>query len=120
MARAAWEGIAWRTAEIVEAIGAFQEVDGLRVDGGLTREPLLARLQADTIGRPVRVQHADSTAIGAGGLAAVGSGHLASVEAIAALVEPGAAFEPSIAEDERLGQLARWRSFVEAAGSLPA
>ena len=39
VARAALEGIAWRVADVVEAIRESVEVDSLRVDGGLTNEP---------------------------------------------------------------------------------
>ncbi len=120
VARAAWEGIAWRTAEIVEAIAALQPVDGLRVDGGLTREPLLAGIQADATGLPVSPLHADSTAIGAGALAAVGAGSIGSVEQIAGLVHPGDPVEPSTTVAERNAGMARWRAFVEAAATLPA
>ena len=119
VARAAWEAIAWRTAEIVEAIATFQDVEGLRIDGGLTREPLLAQLQADAIGRPVQPLSADSTAIGAGALAAVGAGHLGSVGEIAALVKPGAPVAPGLDAVERANRMARWRAFVEAAAALP-
>ena len=44
----------------------------LRVDGGLTREPLLLQLQADFGGTPVERGAVDATATGAAALAAVG------------------------------------------------
>ena len=53
VARAALEGIAWRVADIVAAIRESVDVDALRVDGGLTNEPLMLELQADAIGAPV-------------------------------------------------------------------
>ena len=118
VARAAWEGIAWRTAEIVEAIASFQEVDALRIDGGLTREPLLADLQAGAIGRPVERLSADSTAIGIGALAAVGAGEIGSVAGIAALIGTEGDVQPPPGLDRDEG-LARWRAFVEACAALP-
>ena len=118
LARAAWEGIAWRTAEIVEAIAGFQAVDGLRIDGGLTREPLLAHLQADAIGLPVRRLSADSTAIGIGALAAVSAGAIGSIGEIAGLVASEDPVEPA-QNGHREAELENWRRFVEAAGSLP-
>ena len=54
VARAALEGIAWRVADIVAAIRETVDVDVLRVDGGLTNEPLMLELQADTTARPWR------------------------------------------------------------------
>jgi len=118
IARAAFEGIAWRVADIVEAIESLQPVGSLRVDGGLTREPLLARLQADAIGRPVKPVTADSTAIGVAGLAAVGSGTLDSVEAIGALVTTDGEVAPQLEDRARAAERERRRRFTEAAGSL--
>ena len=45
IARAALEGIAWRVADVVETIREEGPVEVLRVDGGLTRDPLLLQLQ---------------------------------------------------------------------------
>ena len=61
VARAALEGIAWRVADIVAAIRETVEVEVLRVDGGLTNEPLMLQLQADAIGAPVEAAGADAT-----------------------------------------------------------
>ena len=69
IARAALEGIAWRVADVVAAMRDTVEVASLRVDGGLTNEPLLLQLQADTIGAPVEAAGADATVLGAAVLA---------------------------------------------------
>lgn len=118
IARAAFEGIAWRVADIVEAIESLQPVGSLRVDGGLTREPLLARLQADAIGRPVEPVTADSTAIGVAGLAAVGSGLIESVEAIGSLTATGETVAPELGDEARIAERERRRRFTEAAWEL--
>src|SRR5215218_7801351 len=78
VARAALEGIAWRVADVVAAIRESVEVGALRVDGGVTNEPLMLQLQADAIGAPVEAGGADATVAGAAALAAVGSGVLGS------------------------------------------
>ena len=44
------------------------------MDGGLTNEPLLLQLQADTIGVRVDAAGADATVLGAAALGAVGAG----------------------------------------------
>ena len=75
VARAALEGIAWRVADVVAAMREGVDVRSLRVDGGLTNEPLLLQLQADAIGVPVEAAGADATVLGAAVLAAVGLGH---------------------------------------------
>ena len=74
VARAALEGIAWRVADIVEVVRDTVGVEELRVDGGLTNEPLMLQLQADAIGAPVVAGGADATALGAALLAGVGAG----------------------------------------------
>ena len=79
VARAALEGITWRVADVVAAIRETVDVAGLRVDGGLTNEPLVLQLQADAIGVPVEAAGADATVLGAAALAAVGSGVIASL-----------------------------------------
>ena len=47
IARAALEGISWRVADVVAAMKETSPVETLRVDGGLTNEPLLLEMQAD-------------------------------------------------------------------------
>ena len=54
VARAALEGIAWRVADIVAAIRETVEVAILRVDGGLTNEPLLLAAPGGRDRRPGR------------------------------------------------------------------
>ena len=74
VARAALEGIAWRVADVVAAIKETSPVETLRVDGGLTNEPLLLQLQADMIGAPVEAAGADATVLGAAALGGSGRG----------------------------------------------
>ncbi len=83
VARAALEGIAWRVADVVAAIRETAPVETLRVDGGLTNEPLLLQLQADSIGAPVEAAGADATVLGAAALAAVGAGVIGSLTRLA-------------------------------------
>jgi glycerol kinase len=65
VARAALEGIAWRVANVFEAVKERIDVQAPRVDGGLTNDPLLVSLQADAIGVPVEQVTADATSLGA-------------------------------------------------------
>ena len=117
-ARAALEGIAWRVADIVEAIRETVAVDSLRVDGGLTNEPLMLELQADAIGARVEAAGADATVLGAAALAAVGSGTIGSLGRLAG-------GRPSTARSNRGRDTAwraakhvRWREFVQATAAL--
>jgi glycerol kinase len=118
VARAALEAIAWRVADVLETVGAQVAVESLRVDGGLTREPLLLQLQADATGVPVEPMQADATVQGAALLAAVGAGVLPSLAEGAALVSPGARVEPARDAAWREREHARWKRFVELAARL--
>jgi glycerol kinase len=118
VARAALEGIAWRVADVVGVVRDAVAVEALRVDGGLTNEPILLQLQADAIGVPVEQGLADATAAGAAALAAVGAGLLGSVADIADLVPVTARVEPLQDGDWREREHAAWRQFVQLALDL--
>jgi glycerol kinase len=118
VARAALEGIAWRVADVVEAIRETVEVDALRVDGGLTNEPLMLQLQADAIGAPIEAGGADATVAGAAALAAVGSGVIGSLEEAAELLPVDRRVEPRRDDAWRAAEHERWRAFVPAAAEL--
>jgi glycerol kinase len=118
VARAALEGIAWRVADVVAAIRETVDVRALRVDGGLTNEPLMLELQADAIGAPVEAGGADATVAGAAALAAVGAGVLGSLTEAAELLPVDRRVEPCRAEAWRVAEHDRWRAFVERAAEL--
>ena len=118
LARAALEGIAWRVADIVAAIRETVEVKALRVDGGLTNEPLLLQLQADAIGAPVEAAGADATVLGAAALAAVGAGVIGTLPEAAELLPADRRVEPERIEDWRTAEHERWRAFVTASAAL--
>ncbi len=120
VARAALDGIVWRVADVVAAIREHTAVDVLRIDGGLTREPLLAHLLADATGATVQVGDADATVAGAAALAGVGAGVFESIEAAVELLPAGRVVAPRTAASERAEAHAAWRAFVEAASRLEA
>jgi glycerol kinase len=118
VARAALEGIAWRVADVVAAIRETVDVRTLRVDGGVTNEPLMLELQADAIGAPVEAAGADATVAGAAALAAVGAGVLDSLAAAAELLPVDRRVEPRRDEAWRRAEHERWRAFVARAADL--
>ncbi len=118
VARAALEGIAWRVADVVAAIRESVDVNDLRVDGGVTNEPLMLELQADAIGAPVEAGGADATVAGAAALGAVGAGVLASLAEAAELLPIDRRVEPQRDDAWRTAEHERWRSFVAAAAEL--
>jgi glycerol kinase len=118
VARAALEGIAWRVADVVAAMRESTEVDSLRVDGGLTNEPLLLQLQADTIGVRVDAAGADATVVGAAALGAVGAGVIPSLAEAAELLPVDRSVEPQQDDNWRTREHERWKAFVLAAAEL--
>lgn len=118
LARAALEGVAWRVADIVGAVSETVPVDALRVDGGLTNEPLLLQLQADAIGVPVDAAGADATVAGIAGLAAVGAGLLGSVAELAPLLPADRRVAPAVDDATRTAAHDAWQAFVRRASAL--
>ena len=118
IARAALEGIAWRVADVVAAMRDTVEVASLRVDGGLTNEPLLLQLQADTIGAPVEAAGADATVLGSAVLAGVGAGVFDSLEEAAELLPIDRTVEPQRDDAWRSSEHEAWKAFVQAAAAL--
>lgn len=115
ISRAALDGIAHRTCDVVEAmlpaLGAPPAA--LRVDGGLTSNGYLMERQADLLGLPVEVAAAaESTALGIAGLAGIGAGLLEADE-IAAANPTARRYEPRLPASERAAERAAWRRFVE-------
>jgi glycerol kinase len=118
VARAALEGIAWRVADVVEAVRASVPVEVLRVDGGLTRDATLLALQADAAGVSVQRGAVDATAAGAAALAAVGAGVWDSTLEIADRIPSGEIVEPRRDASWRTAEHGRWKAFVELAAAL--
>ena len=118
VARAALEAIAWRVADILAVVSEHAEPETLRVDGGLTRDPLLLQLQADASGVPVEPGAIDATAAGAAALAAVGAGVWSSTREIGERVPTGGRIEPERDDAWRAEGHAAWRAFVEGAAAL--
>jgi glycerol kinase len=118
IARAAFEAITWRVADVVAAVRESVEVEALRVDGGLTRSELLLSLQADAAGVAVQRGAVDATAAGAAALAAVGAGIWESTLEIGERIPTGERTEPERDDAWREREHAAWRSFVERAVEL--
>jgi glycerol kinase len=77
LARAALEAMAFATADVLEVMQwrGRCSFDRLRVDGGATENDWLMQFQADVLGVPVeRPDMAETTALGAAGLAGIAAG----------------------------------------------
>jgi glycerol kinase len=118
VARAALEAIAWRVADIVEAMAAAVPVASVRADGGLSNDETLLGIQADALAVPLEVGSADVTVRGAAMLAAVGAGLYASVEDAAQMLPRGRVIAGSAEPPAHRRSRERWREFVERAAQL--
>ena len=119
IARAALEGIAFQTADVLAAMqkDAGTPISELRVDGGAARNDLLMQFQADILNVPVvRPEVTETTALGAGYLAGLGVGYWSTQEEIASQWHVERRFEPAMAAAEREARLAVWKRAIERAG----
>jgi glycerol kinase len=112
IARAVFDGIAYRVREVHDAIRSVLDggaVAPLRVDGGASRSDVLMQLQADALGEPLeRLAIADAAALGAAICAGDGAG-LWDANDMAALRHADRIFEPRLSADERDAKFALWR-----------
>ena len=116
LARAALEGIAFQSAEVLLAMTADSgiELTELRVDGGASMNACLMQFQADLLGvKVVRPEVTETTALGAAYLAGLAVGLWESREAIAERWIEDANFEPKMTRDEAAEHLKKWKKAVE-------
>lgn len=98
IARAALEGIAFQTMDIVNAMlrDSGLPLKELKVDGGAARNNLLMQFQADILNTPViRPQVTETTALGAAYLAGLAVGYWSSIEDIKKQWNMERRFDPS-------------------------
>ena len=115
LVRAAVEAMAYQTRDVVEAMeeDLGSPLRELRVDGGAAVMDTLCQFQADLLGIPVaRTSTAETTALGAAWLAAVGAGLLDGPEAVAAAWRPGRRFEPARPGSRPAEEYAAWQDAV--------
>ena len=101
IARAALEGIAFQTMDIVGAMGrdAGVPLTELKVDGGASRNNLMMQFQADLLGTTViRPLITETTALGACYLAGLAVGYWGSLDEIRAQWKADRSFTPSGAD----------------------
>mgnify|MGYP005852526495 CR=1 FL=1 len=117
LARATLEGIAFEVWDLLAAMtqDAGRPLNALKIDGGASRNALLAQFQADIAAvRVLRPTEVESTGRGAAMLAGVGAG-LTDLSAAAEMLELDRTFEPSMDEATRSEHLKRWADAVRRA-----
>lgn len=104
MVRAVLEGIAFRMAEVVDAIASVQPVSApITIDGGMSANPYFSQFLCDTLARPVSVSdQPELSALGTAMLAAEAAGESIARPPLAMALQP----DP---------QPAAWRSGFAAA-----
>jgi glycerol kinase len=116
IARAALEGIAFQTADVLQAMekDAGTGIKELRVDGGAASNNLLMQFQADILNVPVvRPEVTETTALGAGYLAGLGVGFWATQDEIAEQWHVERRFEPNMSADKRSHYLGVWSVAIQ-------
>ena len=110
LVRAALEAIAYRTRDVLDAMGL--ELETLRADGGGTANPFLMQFQADLLEIPVEVAgERETTALGAAALAALALG----LRDRPPEPPPGTRYEPKLPREEAELLYAGWRQALRRA-----
>ncbi|MGM9786525.1 MAG: glycerol kinase GlpK [Candidatus Cryptobacteroides sp.] len=115
IARAALEGIAFQTMDIVGAMRRDAGIDlkELKVDGGASRNNFLMQFQADILSTTViRPEVTETTALGAAYLAGLAVGYWDSLDAVKRQWRQEASFVPSISQEHRDALHQGWREAV--------
>lgn len=116
IARAALEGIAFQTLDIVQAMQRDAELPlaELKVDGGASRNNLMMQFQADILNtKVIRPRNPETTALGATYLAGLAVGYWKSVEEIRDQWQIDSMFMPT--EDRQMveAQVKGWREAIQ-------
>src|SRR5204862_4096526 len=118
LARAALEGIAFQSADLLDAMRADfgRPPLEMRVDGGACRSDLLMQFQADLLGVPVaRPAVTETTALGAAYLAGLAVGLWKNTDELAGQYRVERRFEPSMPAARAAELRQRWSRAVERA-----
>ena len=111
LVRAVLEGVAHRGADLLEAAASDSglAVGPLRVDGGMSDNPVFTQALADACGRSIEIAPVvEATTLGAAYLAGMAVGTWADEDEVAAAWTPRAVVEPRWSDGHRAGQRSRW------------
>ena len=115
IARAALEGIAFETMDIVSAMekDAGVRLSELKVDGGASRNNLLMQFQADVLGADViRPEVTETTALGACYLAGLAVGFWKDIDEVKSQWKAERTFSPEAPEDKVKELKAGWADAI--------
>lgn len=115
IARAALEGIAYQTYDIVKAMQRDSNlpITNLKVDGGASRNDLLMQFQSDILDTQVlRPRITETTALGAAYLAGLAIGYWKSIDEIRAQWQVERIFNPSGDTEKVEREISGWHAAV--------
>lgn len=118
IARAALEGIAFQTYDIVKAmeLDSGLPICNLKVDGGASRNDLLMQFQSDILATDVlRPRITETTALGAAYLAGLAVGYWSDIASIESQWQLEAEFKPDHNTAEAQKKIAGWHEAVKRA-----
>ncbi|MFB6456334.1 glycerol kinase GlpK [Chitinophaga sp. Hz27] len=118
IARAALEGIAYQTMDVLKAMeaDANMNITELRVDGGATANNLLMQFQADILQtQVVRPGITETTALGAAYLAGLATGYWQDLEEIRSQWNMEKCFSPADLGEQRATWIHGWNKAVTTA-----
>jgi glycerol kinase len=104
LVRAVLEGVAHRGADLVVAAESDSglPVDSLRVDGGMSANPVFTQALADACGRTIEIAPVlEATTLGAAYLAGMAVGTWADEDDVAGAWAPRQVIDPQVGDDER-------------------
>lgn len=116
IARAALEGIAFQTYDIVKAMekDSGLKIRNLKVDGGASQNNLLMQFQSDILETDVlRPKITETTALGAAYLAGLAVGYWPSIESIQEQWQLENEFKPRMDSEEVENKLQGWKIAVK-------
>jgi glycerol kinase len=111
LVRAVLDGVAHRGADLLEAAESDSglPIGSLRVDGGMSANPVFTQALADACGRTVEIAPVlEATTLGAAYLAGMAVGIWSGEDDVAAAWKPSRVVEPVRGDDERSARRARW------------
>jgi glycerol kinase len=123
LVRAVLEGVAHRGADLLEAAESDSglSVASLRIDGGMSANPVFTRALTEACGRPIEIAPVlEATTLGAAFLAGMAVGTWTDEDDVAAAWSPRLVLEPESNEDERAARRSRWlEARSRSEGTIP-
>jgi glycerol kinase len=118
LARAVLEAVAFQTRDVVDAmiLDSNKTLTRMKVDGGMTANPLLMQFQADVLGVPViRSKVRETTALGAAYAAGLAIGFWRDLDDLRSKWRADLIWEPNMSSEDRDRRMAGWHKAIERA-----